>query len=41
VYVCGCPQRQEESFTVEFSHQQLYDFFLDLERIQAQLDHLS
>lgn len=34
-------QKQEETFSVEFSHAQLYDMFLDLEKIQEQLDHLS
>lgn len=32
---------REESFAIEFSHAQLYDFFLSLERIQAQLDSLG
>lgn len=34
-------QKEEETLTVEFTHQQLYNFFLDLEKIQEQLDHLG
>lgn len=41
VVVVGGVQKQEETFSVEFSHAQLYDMFLDLEKIQEQLDHLS
>lgn len=31
----------EERFCVEFNHQELFDFFLQLERMQAQLDGLG
>ena len=31
----------QEQFLTEFSHKELYDFFLKLERIQEQLDALS
>eukprot|EP01120_Amphizonella_sp_Union-15-10_P010734 TRINITY_DN43_c0_g1_i1.p1 TRINITY_DN43_c0_g1~~TRINITY_DN43_c0_g1_i1.p1 ORF type:complete len:178 (+),score=38.80 TRINITY_DN43_c0_g1_i1:111-644(+) len=35
------PNVIEENFTVEFSHEDLYNFFLSLEDIQSQMDNLG
>jgi COMM domain containing 10 len=37
----GTDGKGEEQFAVELSHEELYDFFLSLERIQSQLDSLG
>jgi hypothetical protein len=34
-------QDAEEKFLMEFSHDELYAFFLKIERMQEQLDSLS
>ena len=34
-------QQQEEKVVAEFSHDELYSFFLDLEKMQEQIDALS
>ena len=34
-------QQQEEKVDAEFSHDELYSFFLDLEKMQEQIDALS
>ena len=34
-------QAEPDNFNVEFSHEQLYGFFQQLDQIQEQLDNLS
>mmetsp|Transcript_12725 Transcript_12725/g.18770 ORF Transcript_12725/g.18770 Transcript_12725/m.18770 type:complete len:110 (-) Transcript_12725:209-538(-) len=34
-------KEDEETLTIDFSHEELYDFFSKLERIQFQLDQLG
>ena len=35
------PDQEEEKVVAEFSHDELYSFFLDLEKMQEQIDALS